>query len=366
MLLHISEPYLWLPVEKENPEVKLHLYLHQNNCPNREKIQEIDIHLGGKDKDFYTSMDVSRYLGQEIEICGEVEEDMLYGIFCYREKVQNVYPFRPKLHFSPEIGWNNDPNGMVFADGVYHLYYQWNPYGVVWGNMHWGHAVSRDLLTWEHRPMAMEPDEYGTAFSGCGWQDCENITGHGKNALLFYYTAAGGGNLWSAEKHRRFTQRLKVSTDGGETLHPSDKFFLDHVAGENRDPKIFYHRESKAYIMLLYLDGSEFAIYRSGDLLSWEETSRLSVKGMWECPDLFELPVETIGDADSETLESLESPVTLPAILHSIKKKRNGYSGPPTATMSWEALTAGVLPRKLPCRPPTAPSFPTRHSPLPG
>ena len=177
MLLHISEPYLWLPVEKENPEVKLHLYLYQNNCPNREKIQEIDIHLGGKEKNFYTFMDVGRYLGQEIEICGAVEEDMLYGIFCYREKVQNVYPFRPKLHFSPEIGWNNDPNGMVFADGVYHLYYQWNPYGVVWGNMHWGHAVSRDLLTWEHRPMAMEPDEYGTAFSGCGWITAAGTTG---------------------------------------------------------------------------------------------------------------------------------------------------------------------------------------------
>ncbi len=122
-------------------------------------------------------MDVGRYLGQEIEICGEVEEDMLYGIFCYREKVQNVYPFRPKLHFSPEIGWNNDLNGMVFADGVYHLYYQWNPYGVVWGNMHWGLAVSRDLLTWEHRPMAMEPDEYGTAFSGCGWITAAGTTG---------------------------------------------------------------------------------------------------------------------------------------------------------------------------------------------
>lgn len=151
--------------------------------------------------------------------------------------------------------------------------------------------------------MAMEPDEYGTAFSGCGWQDCENITGHGKNALLFYYTAAGGGNMWSAEKHHLFTQRLKVSTDGGETLHSSDKFFLDHVAGENRDPKIFYHRESKAYIMLLYLDGSEFSIYRSHDLLSWEETSRLSIKGMWECPDLFELPVETIDGTDSVKFE---------------------------------------------------------------
>lgn len=298
MLLHISKPYLWFPVVKENPEVKLHLYLHQENSPHSEKIQEIDIHLGGNDRDFYTSMDVSLYLGQDMEICGEVEEDMLYGIFCCDSRVQNIYPFRPLLHFSPEIGWNNDPNGMVFAHGLYHLYYQWNPYGVVWGNMHWGHAVSRDLLTWEHRPLAMAPDEYGTAFSGCGWADQENTAGYGRDALLFYYTAAGGTNTWSAEKHRPFTQRLKVSTDGGETLKSSDKFFLDHVAGENRDPKVFYHQESQAYIMLLYLDGSEFAFYRSKDLLSWEESSRLSVKGMWECPDLFELPVENTGNTD--------------------------------------------------------------------
>lgn len=293
MILHITEPYVWFPVEKEKPEVKLNFYLHH------EKIQEIDIHLGGSDKDFYTSMDVSPYLGQDIEIRGEVEEDMLYGIFCYKSKVQNVYPFRPHLHFSPEIGWNNDPNGLVYADGLYHLYYQWNPYGVIWGNMHWGHAVSRDLLTWEHRPMAMEPDEYGTAYSGCGWPDRENITGYGNNALLFYYTAAGGRSDWSAGKNHDFTQRLKVSLDGGDTLQLSDKFLLGHIAGENRDPKIFYHEESSAYIMLLYLDGHEFALYRSTDLLSWEEASRISVKGMWECPDLFLLPVEIMEQEDA-------------------------------------------------------------------
>lgn len=290
MKLHITEPYLWLPVEREKPEVKLNFYL------NQEKIQEIDIHLGGSEKDFYTFMDVSRYLGKEIEIQGNTEEEMLYGIFCYEYKGQNVYPFRPHLHFSPEIGWNNDPNGLVFDGNLYHLYYQWNPYGVVWGNMHWGHAVSKDLLTWEHRPMAMAPDEYGTAYSGCAWPDRENVAGYGENALLFYYTAAGGTNQWSAEKNHLFTQRLRVSKDGGTTMESSDKFFIEHIAGENRDPKIFYHEESQAYIMLLYLDGYEFAIYRSTDLLSWEETSRLSVKGMWECPDLFLLPVEHTPD----------------------------------------------------------------------
>lgn len=292
MKLRITNPWLWLPVEKEKPEVKLHFYVQG------EKIQEIDLHLGGTDGDFYTSMDVGRYLGQEMEIRGEIAEDTLYAIFCYRDPVQNVYPFRPQLHFSPSIGWNNDPNGLVYADGLYHLYYQWNPYGVVWGNMHWGHAVSRDLLHWEHRPPAILPDEYGTAYSGCGWADRENITGYGKDALLFYYTAAGGRNQWSADKENLFTQRLKISTDGGDTLQLSDKFCIGHIAGENRDPKVFYHQKSKAYIMLLYLDGYEFAVYRSTDLLCWEETCRFSIKGMWECPDLFELNVE---NSDGET-----------------------------------------------------------------
>ncbi len=286
MIIPITEPYLWLPVNKERPEVKLHFY------QEGKKVQEIDVHLGGTEDSFYTWMDVRPYLGTELEIQSQAEKEQLYGIFCCKEKVQNVYPFRPKLHFSPEIGWHNDPNGLVFADGVYHLYYQWNPYGVVWGNMHWGHAVSRDLIHWEHRPMAIAPDDRGTAYSGCGWVDEENLAGYGKGSLLFYYTAAGGRNQWSADQGVQFTQRLKVSTDGGDTLLSTDHCILEHVIGENRDPKIFYHKESSAYIMALYLDGYEFAIYRSRDLISWEEASRLSIKGMWECPDLFQLDVE--------------------------------------------------------------------------
>ena len=242
MLLHISEPYLWLPVNREKPEVKLHFY-----C-NGVKFQEVDIQLGGTDCDFYTFMDVSRYLGQEIEIRGELPADLLYNIFCYHETVQNVYPFRPQIHFAPETGWHNDPNGLVFADGVYHLYYQWNPYGVIWGNMHWGHAVSKDLLRWEHKPVVMDPDQYGTIYSGCGWQDKENAAGFGENALLFFYTASGGCNQWSVDAGNQHTQRLAVSTDGGETLQRIDGTILPHIRGGNRDPKIFYHRESGAYI----------------------------------------------------------------------------------------------------------------------
>ncbi len=288
MILHISDPYLWLPINKKNPEVKLHFYL------NSTKFQEIDILLGGTNSDFYTSMDVSKYLGQNIEVTGNVPDDMLYNIFCYKEEVQNVYPFRPQIHFAPKIGWHNDPNGLVYADGVYHLYYQWNPYGVIWGNMHWGHAVSKDLIKWEHKPMAMEPDQYGTIYSGCGWQDKDNVAGFGKNTLLFFYTAAGGCNQWSIDAGNQHTQRLAISTDRGETLQLIDGTILPHIVGGNRDPKIFYHKESAAYIMVLYLDKYEFAIFRSIDFIHWEETQRFSAEKMNECPDLFELSVDNI------------------------------------------------------------------------
>ena len=285
MQIYVDKAYLWMPVDKKKPEVKLHFY-----C-DKVKIQEIDIQLGGTDCDFYTAMDVSRYLGKNIEIAGDAEEH-LHNIFCCEETVQNIYPFRPKVHFSPYMGWHNDPNGLVYADGIYHLYYQWNPYGVIWGNMHWGHAVSRDLITWEHRPMVMEPDEYGTVYSGCGWPDTDNAAGYGEQALLFFYTAAGGCSQWSQEAGNEHVQRLAVSTDGGETLQKIDGTLIGHIRGGNRDPKVFYHTESHAYIMALFMDENEFAIFRSEDLLHWKETQRFSADGMRECPDLFELQVE--------------------------------------------------------------------------
>ena len=306
MTLHITEPYLWFPINKENPQVKLHFYV------DGVKIQEADMQLkskAGQETDFFVSMDVSEYLGQEIEIKPEmqkaqeeaskeqevedvIEKEIGSMISCHDKPVQNDYSYRPKLHFTPEIGWHNDPNGLIYADGLYHMYYQWNPYGVIWGNMHWGHAVSRDLLHFKHMPMVLAPNEHGTVYSGCGFEDKEGVAGFGKNALLFYYTASGGANKWSVDAGNLHTQRLAVSTDGGRTLVRSDKFLLENRKGENRDPKVFYHEESGAYIMALYLDGDEFAIFRSNDLLHFEESQRFHAKGMWECPDLFCLSVE--------------------------------------------------------------------------
>ena len=130
--------------------------------------------------------------------------------------------------------------GYGIGDGVYHLYYQWNPYGSSWGNMHWGHAVSRDLINWEQHSMVMEPDEYGTVFSGSAYKDINNAAAFGRDALLYFYTAAGGTNKWSVDRGAGHTQRLAVSFDGGEHLEKKG-LLIDHIKGGNRDPKVFYH-----------------------------------------------------------------------------------------------------------------------------
>ncbi len=285
MKIEIKASYLWLPVKKDDEEIRVHIYAEDK------KIREFDICLGNPRCDFYAYIDVSEYIGRELTIVADVAEEKLKNIFCYREKPQNVYPFRPQLHFSPPVGWNNDPNGLVYQDGIYHLYYQWNPFGVEWGNMQWGHAVSKDLLHWEDKREALVPNEMGQMYSGCAIVDEKNKLSYGKDSLLFYYTAAGGMNDWSKEAGNAFTQRLAYSTDGGETLRFSEKFLMRNIERENRDPKIFYHDKSDAYIMVLYLDECEFGIFRSENLVDWEETQKLKFDEMWECPDLFELPV---------------------------------------------------------------------------
>ena len=285
MILSVTAQYLWLPVKRTNPVVKLHFY-----AANR-KLQEMDIALGYDHAEYYAPMDVHRFIGQDIEVSGDIPDEHLKNLACYNDIPDTDYAFRPLLHFTAYTGWINDPNGLVFDDGIYHLFFQWNPYGTEWGNMHWGHAVSRDLIIWEHKGVALEPDIFGTVYSGSAWPDRENAAGFGKNALLFFYTASGGRNQWSANAGNLHTQRLAVSTDSGKALRKQG-MILDHITGENRDPRVFYHTPSNAYIMALYLDSNEFALFLSSDLLHWTETQRFSAEPMWECPDLFELPVE--------------------------------------------------------------------------
>ena len=201
---------------------------------------------------------------------------------------------RPQFHFTAARNWLNDPNGLVFYKGEYHLFFQHNPRGINWGNMTWGHAVSRDLVHWRQRAHALLPDATGTMFSGSAVVDWENTAGFQRGVektLVALYTAAGGTS--EASKGKPFTQCLAYSTDAGRTWTKYEHNpVLKHVRGENRDPKVVWHAPTRRWIMALYLDKDQFAFYASPDLKQWEHLQDLSVPGRSECPDFFPMAVE--------------------------------------------------------------------------
>lgn len=211
---------------------------------------------------------------------------------------------RPQFHFSPPSGWMNDPNGLVYNDGVYHLFYQYYPNAVVWGPMHWGHAVSTDLINWENKPIALFPDKNGFIFSGSAVVDKDNTTGFGTNgkiplvAIFTYHNMDG-------EKSGRSdfqTQGIAFSLDNGETW---EKYKGNPVIGnlntrDLRDPKVFWHEDTQSWIMAL-VAGDHAKFYRSKNLKHWHNISdfgqnRGAQGGVWECPDLFPLKVENTGE----------------------------------------------------------------------
>ncbi len=282
--IRLTKQYLWFPVCPENP-LKL-VTLFSGEKPE-EKWREFQIPWPepGQQPEFWAAVPTAPFTGREAVLCGDFLPQRLEEVRLEDFRPQPD-PRRPVWHLSPEHGWMNDPNGLILENGLYHCYYQYHPFGLKWGPMYWNHGVSRDLLHWETREIALFPDETGTMYSGCGFRDTQGTAGFGENALLFYYTAAGGMNPWSMDEP--FTQRLAVSRDGGETLEKQG-CVLPHIAGENRDPMVFWHEESQSYCMVLYLEGNTFALFRSSDLLHWEESQRLELPGAWECPALFPL-----------------------------------------------------------------------------
>ncbi len=199
---------------------------------------------------------------------------------------------RPEYHFSPREQWLNDPNGLVYYQGEYHLYYQYHPGSPVWGPMHWGHAVSPDLIHWQHLPVALFPDEYGMIFSGSAVIDWENTAGFGAEAMVAIFT-----------HHQRGleSQSLAFSTDQGRTWskYAHNPVLLPPPGQANfRDPKVFWYgdRGSGHWVMALAA-GKCVRFYTSGDLIHWRPGGSFGSEhgaqtGVWETPDLFELPVE--------------------------------------------------------------------------
>jgi len=179
---------------------------------------------------------------------------------------------------------------MVFDGDKYHLYYQHNPVGKKWGNMSWGHATSSDMIHFEHHGDVMYLDEMGMMYSGSGFYDEENVSGLGEDnpPLLFYYTAAGGANPWSVGQE--YTQCLAYSNDKGKTLTKYQlNPVIEHISGSNRDPKIIKY--DNYFIITLFIKDNDYMIFRSLDLLNWENTCRITLPGTSECPDFFPLNV---------------------------------------------------------------------------
>jgi len=202
--------------------------------------------------------------------------------------------YRPQFHFTPRENWTNDPNGLVYYKGEYHMFFQHNPFGINWGNMTWGHAVSADLIHWRQLPNAIEPDELGTIFSGSAVVDWNNTSGFqtGKeNVLVAFYTSAGK----HAPVRKPFTQSIAYSNDRGRTWvkYKGNPIIGNMKDDDNRDPKVIWHEPTKRWIMALFLDaGDEFALLSSEDLKKWQVLQYLMLPGSRECPDFFELPVD--------------------------------------------------------------------------
>ena len=276
--IEITKEYLWIPVCREAAETKIEIFYE------KDKIQEMMISTDEEKIDYYAALPVSLLKHKKIGIKGNMKKAW-FDIIKQSDQKPAPEGIRPLLHYAPVSGWMNDPNGLIFKDGVYHMYHQHNPYGVKWNNMHWSHTTTKDFISYTETELVLFPDKDGPIFSGTAICDKGNLMGYGKDTVLYFYTCAGDKSDWS--KNKKFTQRLAYSTDNGRTLKKSDRFFMDHIAEENRDPKVFYHEESKAYIMLLYLKNDTFGIYRSIDLKNFIETDCIYEEGMWECPDLF-------------------------------------------------------------------------------
>lgn len=215
-----------------------------------------------------------------------------------REKLYDER-YRPQFHISPMKNWMNDPNGMVFYKGEYHLFFQHNPAGINWDNMTWGHAVSPDMLHWKQLDHAIYPDKLGMIYSGSAVVDWNNTAGFqtgDENVIVCIYTSAGG---MTKESHGQpFTQSIAYSNDRGRTWTKYEKNpVLKHIDAKNRDPKVLWHAPSKKWVMALYLDGDKFALLSSPNLKDWTKLCDIVVRGGSECPDFFALPVD--GDTNN-------------------------------------------------------------------
>ena len=289
--LDVTEDYLLLPIQDDAPEGKICVVKD-----NEQKGTLMNVRLARERVDSYVPFALSAYKGQHIsiEIQGVPETAL-----CWKElklsgsfDMANKESFRPVYHHTPAYGWMNDPNGMFYKDGVYHLYFQYNPYGAVWGNMHWGHSTSTDLMHWKFEGCAIVPDAWGAIFSGSCVVDHENTAGFGKEAVVAFYTSAKS-TPWGDTQ----MQSMAYSLDNGKTFTKYEgNPILTSSEKDFRDPKVFWYAPGKHWVMILAV-GQHMEIYSSVNLKEWKKESEFGAMqgahgGVWECPDLVEIPVE--------------------------------------------------------------------------
>jgi fructan beta-fructosidase len=297
-----QKKYLNFPIKFCGGQRLLELYV------DGEKVREMEMTLAdSEDADFWVYLELKDFQGKPAVLTiDSLTQDAEKGFAAiYQddtfpgEKVLYKEKLRPQLHFSSKRGWNNDPNGMVYYDGEYHLFYQHNPYGWPWGNMTWGHAVSKDMLHWEELGDAIHPDNLGTIFSGGAVVDHNNSSGFQtgtEKPIVCFYTSAGGENPWS--EGQPFTQSIAYSNDRGRTMTKyKNNPIIGHIRGGNRDPKVIWHEPTQKWVMVLYVEENATDFFTSTDLINWTKTSRL--ESFHECPELFELPV----DGDSKNMK---------------------------------------------------------------
>ncbi|MGN1256141.1 MAG: GH32 C-terminal domain-containing protein [Bacteroidaceae bacterium] len=287
-VIRVNRPtrYLLLPVQEEKAEARVLL------DTGSDADTWMDVRLAQNGVDYFVPFALGDGQTATVKVLGLPQDALALSLMKLSDTFDttNTDTYRPSYHFTPAYGWMNDPNGMVYKDGEYHLYFQYNPYGSKWGNMHWGHAVSRDLIHWEQLTPAIARDTLGHIFSGSSVVDARNTAGYGKGAIIALYTSASDKNgqiqcmAYSTDEGRTFTKY-----EGNPVLTPFDGL------RDFRDPKVFWYEQGKCWYMIVSAD-KETRFYKSKNLKKWDYVSAFG-KGMgqqpcqYECPDFFQLPV---------------------------------------------------------------------------
>ena len=289
-IVHINQPsrYLLLPIQESSDEARVKL---DTGSPAD---TYMDIRLATDSVEYYVPFALPEGAKEATVAIRNVTADAL----CWENirlsdtfDTANRDKFRPVYHHTPLYGWMNDANGLVYKDGEYHLYFQYNPYGSVWGNMHWGHSVSKDLIHWEHLAPAIARDTLGHIFSGSAVVDANNSAGYGKGTIVSFYTSA-------SDKNGQI-QCMAYSTDNGRTYTKYEKNpILTPFDGlkDFRDPKVFWYAPQQKWVMVVSAD-KEMRFYSSQNLKDWEYMSGFGngygvQPSQFECPDFVQLPVD--------------------------------------------------------------------------